>query len=61
MMHDDYIKKIQTAVRNLGYEPGVIDGWFGKNTYTAVRMFQLHKGLVPDGEVGPLTRAALEI
>jgi peptidoglycan hydrolase-like protein with peptidoglycan-binding domain len=36
-----------------------VDGVFGKKTDARVREFQKNKGLVPDGAVGDLTRAAL--
>ena len=44
-----------------GYAPTEIpaDGIFGPVAERAVRRFQRRHGLVPDGIVGPLTRAAL--
>lgn len=35
------------------------DGDFGPNTESAVKAFQTHKGLDPDGVVGPMTWAAI--
>jgi len=37
----------------------VTDGIFGLKTLKAVKVYQTSKGLVPDGIVGPLTRAKL--
>lgn len=37
-----------------------VDGIFGPKTDAAARLFQMMKGLVSDGIVGPLTWAALE-
>jgi N-acetylmuramoyl-L-alanine amidase len=61
MQHNDFIKKIQLALKAAGYNPGYADGWFGNNTYNATRLFQLHHGLVGDGEVGPKTLSALHL
>ncbi|HZK71866.1 MAG TPA: L,D-transpeptidase family protein [Clostridia bacterium] len=44
----------------LGYNPGPIDGIFGSKTETAVRTFQIAKGLVMDGIVGNNTWAAID-
>lgn len=36
------------------------DGVYGPNTEAAVRVFQRHAGLKPDGVFGPLTRQPLD-
>jgi murein L,D-transpeptidase YcbB/YkuD len=50
---------IQTTLTTLGFDPGPIDGKSGPRTEAAIRRFQLAHGLVADGSVGRLTRAAL--
>jgi uncharacterized protein (TIGR02594 family) len=53
------IKSIQNALAQKGFDPGVIDGVWGRRTEAAVRAFQQKAGLQVDGVVGPATRAAL--
>ena len=55
------IREIQRALDQAGFNPGDIDGVFGPHTAAAVAAFQLSKGLLPDGEVGPQTAAALGV
>jgi len=59
MMKGDQVLKIQRALKEAGFSPGVIDGEFGPHTSSAVVAFQLEEGLTPDGEVGPATSQAL--
>lgn len=49
------VKKIQQALINAGYSPGIVDGKLGKKTKQAIVSFQRSKGLYPDGIVGPKT------
>lgn len=58
-MTDPKIAQIQQKLAMLGYEPGPVDGVYGPKTYAAVLEFQRNKRLVPDGEFGPQTAAAL--
>jgi murein L,D-transpeptidase YcbB/YkuD len=58
-MRGDTVRNIQEALAANGVNPGSIDGIFGPKTEAAVLGYQLTKGLVPDGEVGPETAAAL--
>jgi len=55
------VKILQKRLREVGFNPGLIDGKFGGGTEAAVRAFQLSKGLLPDGIVGKRTLAALNI
>lgn len=52
-------RDIQTALKNLGYDPGPVDGILGGMTRRAVRKFQADKGLSVDGVIGPQTLKAL--
>jgi len=56
----DEVRDLQERLAAAGLSPGEIDGVFGPHTQAAVVAFQLQQGLVPDGEVGPQTRAALK-
>lgn len=57
--YNDKVKELQQKLTYLGYDAGIIDGDFGRNTLSAVNQFQLQYGLEVDGVVGPLTWAAL--
>ncbi len=59
--HGLQVREIQLALDRNGFNPGDIDGVFGPHTAAAVAAFQLAKGLLADGEVGPQTAAALGI
>ena len=43
------VREIQQRLTNLEYNPGPVDGLFGKKTRTAIQEFQLKAGLSPDG------------
>ena len=49
---------VQARLRDLGFDPGPIDGIRGPRTEAAVRAFQHSRDLVVDGIVGPKTRTA---
>jgi peptidoglycan hydrolase-like protein with peptidoglycan-binding domain len=53
------VKEIQLRLHHLGFDPGTIDGAWGRRTQAAVRKFQSSNGLVADGIVGPKTYSAL--
>ncbi len=51
--------EVQKRLKELGYDPGPVDGAIGPLTRAAVTKFQRDRGLVPDGVVGPRTIAEL--
>ena len=53
------VAKLQTRLKERGFDPGSIDGDFGGGTEAAVLAFQKSEGLVADGVVGARTWAAL--
>ena len=53
------VRQLQERLSDLGYWLGSVDGVFGETTHQAVYALQKSAGLVPDGVVGPKTRAAL--
>ena len=61
VMSGPLVRKLQAKLAALGFDPGVLDGEFGPHTQAAVVAFQLANGLTPDGEVGPMTAAALGV
>jgi soluble lytic murein transglycosylase-like protein len=50
---------LQVALTRHGLYTGPVDAIPGPVTRAAIRSFQAHRGLVPDGIVGPKTRRAL--
>lgn len=48
---------VQSRLKRLGYDVGTdgVDGFFGKDTARAVKMFQQRNGLIADGVVGDNT------
>ncbi len=53
------VKGIQQALKDKGFDPGEVDGIWGRNTIAAVKRFQAQHGLEVDGVVGPKTTTAL--
>jgi len=53
------VKKLQTALTNLGYSTGGADGKFGKATLNAVKAFQKASKLTADGIAGAKTLQVL--
>lgn len=54
-------KKIQLALKSLGYEPGPADGIYGTNTAKAIKQYQRQNSLRVDGKVSERLLEALEI
>jgi hypothetical protein len=51
-MRGEFVKRIQAALLQNGFNPGEIDGIYGEQTCNAVKTFQMTVGLIPTGEVG---------
>jgi len=49
----ELIMKIQAGLTRLGFEPGPVDGVFGKRTASAIKSFQSQAGLAIDGKATP--------
>jgi hypothetical protein len=56
---DRDLMQIQGRLKDLGHDPGPIDGRMHPQTQAALKAFQSDYGLPPTGEVDPETRAAL--
>jgi N-acetylmuramoyl-L-alanine amidase len=61
IMQGDKVLAIQQALKQAGFDPGTLDGEFGPHTLSAVVAFQISHQLLPDGEVGAETSAALGV
>jgi N-acetylmuramoyl-L-alanine amidase len=57
----DKVSEVQRKLKQWGYYDGPITGYFGQQTYDAVRYFQRKHGLKQDGVIGPQTANALGI
>lgn len=57
--HEVY--QAQKRLKELGYDPGAIDGIWGKKTTTAIKRFQQDNGLPVTGQLDKQTRAELII
>lgn len=54
------VAEAQQALKQLGFDPGVIDGLLGSNTKAALQRYQrAHPHLVADGILGPATLTQL--
>jgi peptidoglycan hydrolase-like protein with peptidoglycan-binding domain len=49
------VKQLQSALKDLGYDVGAVDGKFGTKTEQAVKAFQQDRGIGVDGIVGDIT------
>lgn len=53
------VLEVQQALKDLGYDPGSIDGIWGSRSASACADFQRSRGLTADGVPGPNTQTAL--
>ena len=51
--------QVQRRLKELGHDPGPIDGRLGPQTQAALKAFQADYGLAATGEIDTETRAAL--
>lgn len=57
---DPVVEEAQELLTERGFNPGAIDGWWGKKTKSAVLQYQrTHPHLTNDGILGPATLAQL--
>jgi peptidoglycan hydrolase-like protein with peptidoglycan-binding domain len=47
------VMDIQRGLKNLGYNPGPVDGVYGPRTREAIRQYQKDHGLMVDGQATP--------
>lgn len=59
LMAGDDVFALQRRLLELGFKVGRIDGYFGPETASALREFQLNTGIPADGTCGPTTLRAL--
>ena len=60
-VHDPLVYRAQTAMKEAGYNPGMLDGIWGRETQRAIREFQHDVGLPVTGELDLATRVRLGI
>lgn len=53
------VSRLQIALKERGFNPGIIDGYFGEGTHAALISFQKSGSLLADGIAGPKTQFAL--
>lgn len=58
-MSSESVRRVQEALAAKRYDPGEIDGVWGRRSIAALRKFQADSGLEVDGIPGPHSRAAL--
>ncbi|MFQ5554305.1 MAG: peptidoglycan-binding protein [Acidimicrobiia bacterium] len=57
----DEVELLQGMLAEAGFDPGPVDGIFGRLTFTAVTGYQESRSLMVDGIVGPQTWGALRM
>ncbi len=58
-MRGSQVEMLQLALERAGFSTGTTDGVFGQATLSALRRFQISRGLIADGIVGSATWSAL--
>ncbi len=53
--------RIQKSLKDMGYDPGPVDGIMGKKTRAAIQQFQRDKGLPAHGEPDDATLKAMNL
>src|SRR5215213_3945805 len=51
----EVVRQLQQALKDLGFDPGAVDGQFGSRTEAAVKAFQGDHDIAVDGIVGDIT------
>lgn len=59
-MNNEQVKNAQMMLKGLGFEPGRVDGYFSKQTETAVKAFQQTVGLPQTGKISKETAGKLQ-
>lgn len=59
--YDDFIKRVQTKLRELGFNPGPVSGDFGEKTQAALAQFQLSRTIPASGQLDDVTLAELGV
>ncbi|MDD5217612.1 MAG: peptidoglycan-binding protein [Candidatus Omnitrophica bacterium] len=60
VVSDRRVRRLQMALRKAGFNPGAVDGRYGRQTRRAVKRFQRANGLPTTGYAGTLTWKKLE-
>lgn len=58
---DSIIQRAQSRLKEMGYNPGSIDGLWGNTTEAAIKKFQQDRGLSVTGKLDQVTKEALGI
>lgn len=59
--NQDFVRQIQSKLKDQGYEVGAVDGIWGPATRQALSNFQRDKGLEANGRLSPEVATALDI
>ena len=59
--YDDFIKRVQAKLRELGFDAGPVSGDFGEKTQAALAQFQLSRTIPASGQLDDVTLAELGV